>query len=312
MKRRAFLTTLAAAAAPPRDYGTTLIHEHILVDFIGADQVSPSRYNVEEVIRVALPKLRDLKERGCKTLVECTPAYLGRDPGLLRKLSAASGIQILTNTGWYGANKDKHLPKEAWTYSPDQIADRWTREFRHGISDTKVIPAFQKIGVDSGPLSEVDRKLIVAGCLCHKATGLRMHVHTGDGKAAMDIISEIRKQGLPPSIYVWVHAQNEKDRKVHEEAGKAGVWLEFDGINKNSLELHINAVQELTAAGYGKQLLISQDSGWYRVGEPGGGTFNGYTYLFDEFLPALKKRGATESQIEHLLVTNPGTVLKGS
>ena len=34
--------------------GTTLMHEHVLVDFIGADKVSRERYNVEEVFKVAL------------------------------------------------------------------------------------------------------------------------------------------------------------------------------------------------------------------------------------------------------------------
>ena len=30
---------------------------------------------------------------------------------------------------------------------------------------------------------------------------------------------------------------------------------------------------------------ISQDAGWYHVGEPGGGEFRGYTYLYSDFLP---------------------------
>jgi phosphotriesterase-related protein len=56
-------------------------------------------------------------------------------------------------------------------------------------------------------------------------------------------------------------------------------------------------------------VLISQDSGWYRVGEPGGGQFNGYTYIFDEFLPLLKKRGLSEQQLRTLTITNPAKVL---
>src|SRR5688572_29310626 len=67
----------------PGVLGRTLIHEHILVDFIGADKVSPTRYDPDDVFRVALPHLKRARELGVRTLVECTPAYLGRDPKLL-------------------------------------------------------------------------------------------------------------------------------------------------------------------------------------------------------------------------------------
>src|SRR5688572_25346205 len=65
------------------DLGTTLVHEHVLVDFVGADKVARERYDADEAFRAALPHLQALKERGARTLVECTPAWLGRDPRLL-------------------------------------------------------------------------------------------------------------------------------------------------------------------------------------------------------------------------------------
>src|SRR5690349_7635943 len=64
----------------PAQLGVTLMHEHVLVDFIGAAAVSPARYDADAVFARALPFLREAKANGCATLVECTPAYLGRDP----------------------------------------------------------------------------------------------------------------------------------------------------------------------------------------------------------------------------------------
>src|SRR6187401_556374 len=90
--------------------GLTLMHEHVLVDFIGADQVSPQRYDANHAFTTVLPHLLQARQHGCATLVECTPAYLGRDVTLLKRLSEASGLHILSNTGYYGAAKDKHLP----------------------------------------------------------------------------------------------------------------------------------------------------------------------------------------------------------
>jgi phosphotriesterase-related protein len=199
----------------PAVLGTTLVHEHVLVDFVGADKVSRQRYDADEAFRTVLPHLLALKERGGRTLVECTPAWLGRDPALLRRLSEASGLHIVTNTGYYGAAQHKYLPAHAFDESAERLAERWTLEWRDGIEGTGIRPGFLKTGVDAGPLSPVDRKLLTAAALCHRRTGLRIHCHTGDGRAAMDILTVLEEQGVSPAAFVWVHAQNEKDRTLH-------------------------------------------------------------------------------------------------
>ena len=91
-RRRAIETV--GGAIEPAQLGVTLMHEHVLVDFIGAAEVSPARYDADAVFTRALPFLRQAKAHGCATLVECTPAYLGRDPRLLRRLSEASGLHM--------------------------------------------------------------------------------------------------------------------------------------------------------------------------------------------------------------------------
>ena len=129
--------------------------------------MSPSRYDADAAFRKALPFLERVHQLGGRTLVECTPAFLGRDVRLLERLSAASGLHILTNTGYYGAVNDKFLPPHAFTENADQLAARWIAEARDGIEGTGIRPAFMKIGVDAGPLSAVDETLVPAtteGC----------------------------------------------------------------------------------------------------------------------------------------------------
>lgn len=87
-------------AVPAEQLGKMLPHEHVLVDFIGADQVSPDRYDTDEVYEVMLPFVKQASAAGCETIAECTPAYLGRDPRLLQRLSKATGVTFLTNTGY--------------------------------------------------------------------------------------------------------------------------------------------------------------------------------------------------------------------
>jgi phosphotriesterase-related protein len=281
-----------------------------MVDFAGAERVSPSRYDREQVFRAALPKLMELKGRGCRTMLECTPAWLGRDVALLQSLSQAADLNLVTNTGFYGAAEDKYLPKIAFDLPAGELAAIWIKEAKEGIDGTRIKPGFVKLGVDGGSLSVVDRKLIEAGAICHLATGLRLHVHTGPAVPALEIIAELKRRGVPASAYVWVHAQAEKDPAAHLEAARAGAWVSLDGVNAESVDIHVKAVTALASAGYLRQVLVSQDSGWYHVGEPGGGDFRGYTYLFDTFLPALRKAGFDENQIRTLTVENAARVLR--
>jgi phosphotriesterase-related protein len=330
VRRRGFLATLAGGAAaalgPARAsgatasaflgvrglfdaaaLGTTLVHEHVLVDFAGAAVASRSRYDAEEVFRVALPHLEQLRERGCRTLIECTPAYLGRDPLLLRRLSEASGLQILTNTGYYGAAGDIAVPQHAYAETPQQLAARWIAEFEHGIEGTGIRPGFVKLGVDAGPLSAIDRKLVEAAALTHLATGLTLAIHTGDGTAALEIIGVLGALGVAPEAYVWVHAQNEPDPATRTWAAMRGTWVELDGVSPQSLDRHVEAVLELWRRDRLDRVLVSQDAGWYHVGEPGGGHYRSYVFLFDAFLPALRAAGLTVAEIDTLMVRNPAT-----
>ena len=291
--------------------GVTLMHEHVLVDFIGASEVSRSRYDADVVFRTALPYLQQVRTLGCDALVECTPAYLGRDPQLLKRLSEASGVRILTNTGYYGAAKDRHVPAFAFSETADQLAARWTREAERGLDDTSIKPAFMKIGVDDAPLSEIDAKLVRAAAITHRATGLPIASHTGTGAAAMAELDLLEAAAVPLSAFIWVHAQSERDDSFHDRAARRGAWLEFDGISQASLPRHLELVQRMKTQGLLDRVLVSHDAGWYHVGEAGGGQFRPYTTLFTDFIPGLKRVGFSDAEVRRLLVENPRRALTG-
>jgi phosphotriesterase-related protein len=293
----------------PRKLGRTLMHEHVIVDFIGAEKIAPGRYNPEEVFQKALPHLEKLKTLGCDTLVECTPNYIGRDAEVLRRLSKATGLNILTNTGLYGAAEDKYVPRFAYEESADALASRWNREFEDGIPPSGIRPGFMKIGVDAGPLSEIDAKLVRAAARTHRHTGLAIAAHTGDGTAALAEIEVLKEESVDPSAFIWVHAQSESDTSIHQRVAEVGAWVEFDGIAPESVEKHVELVMRMKRAGHLGRVLVSHDAGWYHVGEPGGGNYRGYETLFTQFLPALRKAGASDNEIRTLLVQNPRQAL---
>jgi len=145
------------------EIGITLAHEHILVDFIGADSTGYHRWNKQDVIDKAIPFLQAIQEKGCITFMECTPAYLGRDPELMRSIALKTGLNILTNTGFYGSGKNKFIPPRAFEMSPEELAAGWIAEFHEGIEGTGVRPGFIKISVDrNDSLIPMHEKLVRA------------------------------------------------------------------------------------------------------------------------------------------------------
>jgi predicted metal-dependent phosphotriesterase family hydrolase len=297
---------------PSDELGTMLPHEHVLVDFIGADKVSSERYDADEAFRVMLPHLKQASKAGCQAVAECTPAYLGRDPKLLKRLSIESGVKLLTNTGYYGAGQGKYLPQHAFQESVDELANRWIKEWRDGIGDTGIRPGFIKIGVDAGKLTEVNMKLVQAAARCHLETGLTIAGHTGDGQAALQQVDILKQAGVSPSAWIWVHAQSEKNPEIHLQVARSGAWVEFDGVGDSSIEQHVELVQNMKRAGLLGRVLLSHDAGWYSVGESSGGKMRGYDTMFTRFLPALQTAGITPDEINLLTVTNPASAFSRS
>lgn len=285
--------------------GQTLIHEHILVDFIGADQYNPDKWNKKDVIQKMLPYLQELKATGCKTLIDCTPNYLGRDVVLLEQLSSLSGLNILTNTGYYGGSVNKFLPAHAFTETAQQLADRWTREFIDGIDNTKVRPGFIKISVNDKELTEISKKLVHAAALCHLKTGLTIASHTGPARPAFEEIEILKQAGVAPSAFIWVHAQNEQDWNQFLVATQQGAWVSLDALRDENVEDYVEMLTFLKNKKALHYILISHDAGWYEPEKVDGGKVRGYTTMFVRLLPALKQAGFTDQEIAQLLQHNP-------
>lgn len=296
------------------DMGTTLIHEHVLVDWIGADSSGYHRWDRDKVIERVLPYFEAAREKGVNTILECTPAYLGRDPFILEELSRKSGIQILTNTGYYGAVDNNFMPEHARRESADKIASRWIDEFNEGIDESGVRPGFIKISVAAGqPLSDLHQKIVRAAALTHLKTGLTIVSHTGSDEPAIEQVQLLKKTGVSPAAWVWTHAQS-GSLEANIRVAREGSWVSLDNVihhpdhepdERGSIEWFTNRITELKKAGFLDNVLISHDAGYYNPDEPNGGSFRGYTDIFDHLIPELLDNNFTDEDIRKLLVINP-------
>lgn len=288
---------------PAEALGRTLPHEHVLVDFVGAAEVSPARYSAAKVFEAVVPHLLRARELGARALFECTPAFLGRDVKLLKQLSGASSLHLITNTGLYGARQNKFLPGYALTETAEQLAQRWIEEANCGI-DQAIRPGFIKSGVDVEPkLSETHRKLVAAAALTHAATGLTIAVHTGRGPG-LEQLDILREHGVAPGAFIWVHAQGAEDDALFAAADR-GAWISLDGLNRTSVTRHLHLCRELKQRGHLSRMLLSHDAGWYDPAKPKGGEFLPYDLLFTTFLPLLRENGFTEQEVSRVIDGNP-------
>jgi phosphotriesterase-related protein len=285
--------------------GFVLEHEHILVDFSGADQYDPTRWDPDSVSFKILPFLEELKDNGVMTFIDATPQYLGRDVNLLQNLSEKSGLNILTNTGLYGAVDRKYLPDFVNEADDQELADSWIREFEQGIERSAIKPGFIKISVNPGNLGDIEAKLVEAACITHKATGLTIASHTGPAVAAFEELEILKRYGVDPSAFVWVHAQIEKDWTMCLEAAKQGAWIGFDGLSDDNVAEYVERLEFMKINNVIHRVLISHDAGWYDPDKPGGGEVRHYKTATLKLIPELKLNGFTEEEINQVFVSNP-------
>ncbi|MAG37194.1 MAG: aryldialkylphosphatase [Dehalococcoidia bacterium] len=287
----------------PAQMGVTLSHEHIMVDFVGADKVDKRRYRPDDVVATMLPFLREARALGVKTFVDCTPMYLGRDVQVLQRLSDLTGLNVLTNTGQY---KEPYLPAETFTIEAKALADQWIREFEEGIDGTNIRPGFIKTAVSPTTLTTVQRKVTQAAAIASRRTGLTIATHTGSGAAATEVLAILERSGVNPSNWIFVHAQNERDASLLIQIASQGVWISLDGLGREgSADEQLVPLLQLLDAGLEDRILLSHDAGWYRVGEEPGGAKRPFTALLTEFIPAMRRSGITEEAIRAITVKNP-------
>ena len=295
---------------PASKLGFTLSHEHVMCDFVGAEETGGHRWEVAAVVKRLLPVLTQLKERRVTGFIDCTPAFIGRDPRVLRRLAEETGLHLVTNTGYYGGAADKFVPKHAYRESADQLADRWVREWENGIEGTGVRPGFIKTGVDELShegvnLSPIDEKLIRAAARASRRTGLSVTCHTGGGPAGVAATKLFIEEGAPAERFIVAHSDGH-GLPINQQVAELGAWVSFDAISRRPLEQHLKLVEAMTLK-HANRLLLSHDNGWYWVGQENGGELRDFNYIHDVFLAAFRKSTGSETLIRRLLVENPAS-----
>tara|TARA_R110002167_G_scaffold94258_15_gene251796 strand:+ start:202 stop:1221 length:1020 start_codon:yes stop_codon:yes gene_type:complete len=286
--------------------GFALTHEHIMSNY-GKAQDEASIYDETRLLAQTIPYLRQLKSLGVHSVFDCTTAYFGRRVDLLQRISDSTGIQIITNTGFYGAAADRYIPPFAYQASVGDISKIWVDEFTNGIDGTHIKPGFVKLGFDDGAPSDIDTKLFIAGILTHKKTGLTLSVHTGNNVETANMQMELLQEyDVDPSAWIWVHANKVTDVQVLLAAANKGAWISLDGVNTSNIMEYIDVIKSFRSQKLLHKILLSHDGNGFRA----GGGIRAFDAIPKDLVPAMLASGFTQDEIDQIMVQNPAKAFK--
>lgn len=297
---KTLFTTLGPRCAD--EVGMILPHEHLFVDLGPIEAASYKNANVAEAVAVMAPEVEKIKVQGVTALVECTPLGVGRRADIDLAISLATGFPVVLPTGIY---REPWVPQWARDAHEDALVEWLVSELTQGIEQTGISAAWIKVSAGDDGLTDVERKILRAAARAGAQTGAVIGSHTIRGWVVREQLQVIEDAGYRPDRFIWIHTQAEPDVALHLEMGRRGVWLEYDGIGGQSDTWYVERVLHLLDSGFEKQLLLSQDRGWYDPSKPGGGKVAPFTHLVAEFLPALRTSGVDEQTIAQLTQHNP-------
>ena len=285
----------------PSSLGVTLTHEHVFLEMWSRDgEGYIGQLRDEDVLAAELGAFR-AAGGGC--LVDQTPGGAGRDPLGLRRMSARTGLKIVTGCGWY---TEPYYPRadDLARRSVAAIAEQLVTEIREGLDGTGVRPGIiGEIGASQGWISPLEERVHRAAARAQIATGLPLATHTlyhSTGAAQMALFDE---EGVDPARVCIGHCDTFPSLDYCLAVARWGGYVSIDNVGHiagDHEEQVRRVVLGLLDAGFGAQILLSQDVGQVSELRSRGG--RGYTYLSERFLTALD---LDERAVNVLTVENP-------
>ncbi|MCB0115288.1 MAG: esterase [Caldilineaceae bacterium] len=281
-----------------------LPHEHIFVDLGPIEAENWREATADPVIALMTPFIDEIKAQGITALVECTPVGVGRRADIDRAVSEATGLPVIVPTGIY---RQPWVPDWAVQAGEDELAEWMLGELTGEIGDSGVQAAWIKVSAGDDAITPVEAKILRAAARAGRETNAVIGSHTIRGRVVRDQLDILEDVGYSAERFIWIHTQAEPDFNLHLEMARRGAWIEYDAIGSDQFDIawHVDHIRRVLDAGFGAQLLLSHDRGWYDPSKPGGGVPRPYTPLVMSLLPALRAAGIDETTIKQFTQDNP-------
>ncbi len=317
------------------ELGVTSSHEHIFIDMrccvditgnepacfgdkvcmenraeVFADPYAILDNALLEGVDDAVSEMEHFKLWGGKTIIDCTPDEIGRDPLALKEVSKRSGVNIVLGCGHYYHKAHFPYVKDA---SVAVLADEMRKDILVGIGDTDIkAGVIGEIGT-SAVMSPDEKKVLHAAGIVGGETGKAIHVHTDlyteNGFEVVDILTS---EGAKPDKICIDHVDVLLRPDYIRALLEKGVYVEFDNFGKEfyvsekrrfayDLE-RIRLLKTLLDEGYGEKILVCNDICLKTMWKKFGGL--GYAHILRTVKDMALQNGITEKQYMSLLIDN--------
>lgn len=247
----------------PSELGITLTHEHLLIDAdplyvnppqdqthgIAKEFTLPNlgwiRYypyshkenlqlNSEELALKEVELFAKIAGKGA-TIVDVTTEGIrssnGRAHDLqsLRRIAQTTGVNIICGTGYY---VDKAHPLEVKNLPSQELSQRMVKDIVEGIDSTGIkAGVIGEIGC-SWPVTENEKKVLIAAADAQRKTGAPLIIHPGRNKdSPMQILEILQQAGAVLERTVMSHLDRTvpwDDLTTFKKIATTGVILELD------------------------------------------------------------------------------------
>lgn len=319
-----------------------MVHEHVFIDAtpllrvhgyrgqsggqFALSDVAEARWNPGAVadnyrltdVDLAVEELKHYRRAGGATIVDATPANLGRDPLALREASDRTGLHIVMGAGYYLEATHSDAIRDA---DPYYIAETIVGEFESGVGDTNIRPGhIGEIGTGD-PVTSEEKKVLRGAAIAARSSGLALSVHlhpwSKHGHAVLDVIEE---EGLSPERVLLNHVTTAiDDPRYLKSLLQRGSRASFDlfGFDHSLLSLGryppsdwdtVRAIITLIDAGWTNTLFVSQDVGVKtRLRKYAGW---GYAHILNHVVPLILDLSNDEAIVDALLRSNPQSMFE--
>lgn len=282
--------------------GMILPHEHVFVDLRTPDQPGYAQAEAEDVVRLMAPEIERIKALGITALVECSTGGVGRRADMDLAVSRATDFPIVVPTGNY---REPWIPAWVRDASEAELEGWMLGELEEQIEDTGFRAGWIKLSAGDDGITRLEERILRAAARAAKATNAVIGSHTIKGTVVMDQLDIIEAEGGSPERFISIHTQEEKEFALNLAIARRGAWIEYDHVGRGADDEVIGLILKVLDAGFGDQLLVSHDRGWFDPALPGGGTPTPYTHLSQVLLPKLRARGVDAATITQLTQVNP-------
>ena len=312
------MTTVETArgSVATADLGPTLMHEHIVTRSPGVQENWPHLWDREQILALAERKLSDLHDRGIRTIVDLTTVDLGRDIDLIAAVARRSRVHVIVATGvWW-------MPQRYFSaHGVDAVAELFIRDITQGIATSGVKAAIIKCATDTAGVTPVIDNVLRASARAQKATGVPISTHTWAAGRTGELQQAIfAQEGVDLSRVIIGHSGDSEDLGYLRGLMERGSTIGMDRFGLENFlptSKRVEVVAKLCAEGYAAKMVLSHDANCWTdmLSEEGKRKTRPlwhYNHISDDILPALRKAGVSDDQIDQMLVHNPRAIFEAS